>query len=59
MKSGIGRFRKEKGMEKKSREIRAAPPAPCSKKTECKGRVFSNPACEDWRIYRNKYLIKG
>ena len=39
MKSGIGRFRKEKGMEKKSREIRAAPPAPCSKKTDDRNRI--------------------
>lgn len=46
-------------MEKKNREIRAAPQikAPCSK-AECKDHICHNPLCEDWRVYKNKYLIK-
>ena len=59
MKSVKDHFRKEKAMEKKNREIRAAPQikAPCSK-AECKDHICHNPLCEDWRVYKNKYLIK-
>lgn len=46
-------------MEKKNREIRAAPrmKAPCSK-SKCKDHICHNPLCEEWRVYKNKYLTK-
>ena len=58
-KSVKDHFKKEKAMEKKNREIRAAPrmKAPCSK-SKCKDHICHNPLCEDCRVYKNKYLIK-
>ena len=58
-KSVKDHFKKEKAMEKKNREIRASPrmKAPCSK-SKCKDHICHNPLCEDWRVYKNKYLIK-
>ena len=58
-KSVKDHFKKEKAMEKKNREIRAAPrmKAPCSN-SKCKDHICHNPLCEDWRVYKNKYLIK-
>lgn len=53
MKLEIDHFRKEKVMEKKNKEIRAAP---CSN-SKCKDKVCQDPGhCKAWQEYRKKYL---
>lgn len=39
------------------KEIRDAPfkVAPCNN-PKCKDKVCKNPHCEEWRVYKNKYL---